>query len=197
MDKRILFGSLAAAVVISVAGGLALSASGGDADSGASTLDDDITLPSAGTFTEPGLGNDLVEGEKLPNVTVHDLAGNEVSTADLVGQPLVINVWATSCAPCKEEMPALARVHRDFGDRVRFVGLNQFPNTAEAIEFAADKGVRYELMSDDNGEFVTALGIHALPYTVFVAADGTIVAQKGIALDEAAIRAAVEEYLGG
>ena len=86
---------------------------GGDATQlpSAYALDDDITLPSAGTFTEPGLGNDLVEGEKLPNVdAVRDPAGNEVSTADLVGQPLVINVWATSCAPCKEEMPALARI---------------------------------------------------------------------------------------
>ena len=76
------------------------------------------------------------------------------------------------------------------------MGVNQFANDATALAFARDKGVTYELLSDQNGELVSALGVAGLPYTLFVAADGTITAQKGIALSEAAIRSAINDMLG-
>jgi thiol-disulfide isomerase/thioredoxin len=186
VDKRILAASLAGAVVISVAGGWALSRSGDD------SADDSIEMVPNQTYTPPSLGNAQVTGEQLPDVTIRDTQGNDISTAELLGQPLVINVWATSCAACKEEMPALARVQHDYAGSVRFIGLNQLTNTQSALDFAADKGVQYELMADStDGAFLRALGISALPYTLFVAPDGTILAQKGVALSEAQIRAAV------
>jgi thiol-disulfide isomerase/thioredoxin len=198
VDKRVLIGSLAAAVVISVGGGYALSASSDSNDS--AIADDDISIDATTPLDEPvdslpNLGNLAVEGEKLPSVMIHDAQGNRISTDDLLGQPLLINFWATICVQCKDEMPALARVHADYGDRVRFIGLNQLVNGDTALAFAADKGVQYELMSDEDGEFATALEIKTLPYTLLVAPDGTIIEQKGIALDEDKIRAAVDELL--
>lgn len=198
VDKRVLFGSLAAAVVISVGGGYALSASN-DSD-GSEGADDRITIDATTPLDEPvdslpNLGNLAVEGEKLPSVMIHDAQGNRISTDDLLGQPLLINFWATTCVACKDEMPALARVHADYGDQVRFIGLNQVANGDTALAFAADKGVHYELMSDEDGEFATALQVATLPYTLLVAPNGTIVEQKGIALSEDKIRAAVDELL--
>ncbi len=195
VDKRVLIGSLTAAVVISVGGGYALSASNDSGDA-----DDDISIDATTPLNEPvgslpNLGNLAVEGEKLPSVMIHDAQGNRISTDDLVGQPLLINFWATTCVACKDEMPALAEVHADYGDQVRFIGLNQLANGDTALAFAADKGVHYELMSDEDGEFATALQIKTLPYTLLVAADGTIIEQKGIALSEDTIRAAVDELL--
>jgi peroxiredoxin len=92
-------------------------------------------------------------------------------------------------------MPALAAVHDDLGDKVRFIGVNIAENTPSALAFATSKGVRYELLSDVNGELQGALGVTGLPYTIFVSADGTIVAQKGLELDQATIRSTIEGLL--
>lgn len=198
VDKRVLIGSLAAALVISVGGGYALSASDDSGNPG--NADDFISIDATTPLNEPveslaNLGNLAVEGEKLPSVMIHDARGNRISTDDLLGQPLLINYWATICVACKDEMPALARVHADYGDQVRFIGLNQLVNGDTALAFAADKGVQYELMSDEDGEFASALEITTLPYTLLVAPDGTIIEQKGIALSEDKIRAAVDQLL--
>lgn len=193
MNRTVLVGSLAVAVVVSLVGGYALSRSD---DNGTTSPNDDITVTSNGVFVEPGIAvNKPVQGKALPIVQLVATDGSPVSTSELLGQPLVINVWATSCEACKKEMPALAQMHTEFGDHVRFVGINQFANNDIALAFANDKGVRYELLSDLDGEFVTALGITGLPYTLFVAPDGTIVSQKGIALDADDLRRTITESL--
>lgn len=193
VNRGVLMGSLGVAVVVSLVGGYALSR---QSDS-APAANDNITITSNSTFVEPGLAvNKPVQGKKLPTVNLLDGAGTKVSTARFIGQPLVLNVWSTTCEACKKEMPALAQLHADFGGRVRFVGVNQFANDATALAFARDKGVTYELLSDQDGELVSALGVAGLPYTLFVAADGTITAQKGIALSEAAIRSVINDMLG-
>ena len=193
VNRTVLIGSLAFAVVVSLVGGYALSRSD---DGDATSVNDDITVSSNGVFVEPGIAvNKPVQGKALPIVQLVATDGSPVSTSELLGQPLVINVWATSCEACKKEMPALAQMHAEFGDQVRFVGINQFANNDIALAFANDKGVRYELLSDLDGEFVTALGITGLPYTLFVASDGTIVSQKGIALDADDLRKTITESL--
>lgn len=195
VNTRVLAASLAAAALISVAGGYALSKTG-DGTSTPKPAEDEITITSGGVYAEPGIPtNAVVQGTPLPAVDLVATDGSTVSTRDLIGRPMVINVWATTCVACKQEMPALARVNAELGDAVRFIGVNQAENTDSALAFAKDKGVQYELLSDENGELVAALGITGLPYTLFVAADGTIVAQKGVELDQATIRATIDSVL--
>ncbi len=195
VNTRVLAASLAAAALISVAGGYALSKTD-DSAATTSSAEDSVSITSTGVYAEPGIPtNAAVEGKALPAVDLVATDGSTVSTRDLIGRPMVINVWATTCVACKQEMPALARVNSELGDAVRFVGVNQAENTDSALAFAKDKGVQYELLSDQNGELVAALGITGLPYTLFVAADGTIVAQKGVELDQPTIRATIESLL--
>ncbi|MCU1365394.1 MAG: putative thiol-disulfide oxidoreductase [Ilumatobacteraceae bacterium] len=197
VNTRVLAASLAAAVVISVGGGYLLSRNGDSSSSSSATTDSVVTITSSGVFPEStGIPtNEIVAGKPLPVVDLTTTTGAKISTADLIGTPLVINVWATTCAPCKREMPALAKVQSDLGDKVRFIGVNAAENTPSALKFASDKGVRYELLSDIDGELQGALGITGLPYTIFVSADGTIVAQKGLELDEATIRSTIQDKL--
>ena len=196
VNIKVLIGSLSVAAIISIVGGYALSQS---EDSGATPppADDEITIPSNGAYQEPGLAlNEPVEGEPLPIVTIEDDAGNDISTADLIGQPLVINVWSTTCEPCRRELPAFAAAHNEFGDQVRFVGINSGSDTsAEARAFAAEYGVNYESLRDGNGELIAALGIFTQPYTVFVRADGTIAVQKGLELSLDTIRSTITDSL--
>jgi thiol-disulfide isomerase/thioredoxin len=195
VNTRILFGSLAAAVVVSVAGGYVLSTSTGS--SSPASVTDDVTIGSAGTYLEPaGIPtNNSVQGKKLPAVRLTDASAASISTADLLGHPLVINVWSTTCEPCKRELPAFAKIHQELGDTVRFVGINEGDSVATARDFAKKYGVNYEALSDPDGEFLVSLGISGLPYTLFVAADGTIVAQKGVELTADVIRSTITDKL--
>ncbi len=193
VNRRLLLGSLTAAVVFSGVGGYLLNRAGsGDATPGG----DDVTLTSSGLYDAPGIPlNDKVRGAMLAAFTVTDTNGNEVHSSDLIGAPLVINLWATTCEPCKRELPAFAAAHRDLGDQIRFVGINQFINDDTALNFARQYGVGYEMLADVNGEFVLALGVSALPYTLFVAADGTIIAQKGTEISAAELRSNLDLLL--
>ena len=148
------------------------------------------------TLAVPTIGvNDKVEGTALPAATVRTLAGDAVETSSLVGQPLVVNIWGSTCGPCKAELPDLAAAHARFGDTVRFVGIDYLPPSDGEEQFARDKGIQYELLYDADGEFIAAAGIATFPVTLFVDADGTIVEQTG-QLDEERIAALIAEHFG-
>jgi thiol-disulfide isomerase/thioredoxin len=194
-NRRLLVGSLVVAVAVSVVGGWLLSLTDNDR---ATAVDpaDDIVLEQPGVSQIPAISTNAdVQGDPLPVVDVATNAGERISTTDLLGSPLVINVWNSTCGPCKKELPAFAAVHADYGDRVRFVGVNTLDVPEVNESFARERGVQYELLRDVDGAFTDAVGIATQPVTLFVAPDGTIVEQTGV-LDEAGLRARVERLLG-
>jgi peroxiredoxin len=194
LNRRLLVISLGVAVVVSGVGGYALSR--GDSSTTRTNADDSVILDQPGGVQEPTIGtNARVKGRSLPTITLQDNDGNQVSTADLIGRPLIINVWFSTCGACKQELPAFAKVHAELGDTIRFVGVNPSDTPETNASFAHDRGVSYELLRDPDGSFVAGVGIVAFPVTLFVAADGTIVRQTGV-LDEATLRADAEELLG-
>jgi thiol-disulfide isomerase/thioredoxin len=190
MRKRLLVGSLAVSAVASVAIGFAI------ARSHHSSTDTAVLGGTGPTVVEPGgiPTNAAVSGTPLPKVTVQTLQGDDVKTADLLGHPMVINVWGSTCGPCKRELPDFAKVQQVYGDRVRFVGMDYLPPSDHEEKFARDKGVKYELLYDGKGEFVGAAGVAAFPVTLFVRPDGTIVKQTG-QLDAAKLTTLIEDEL--
>jgi thiol-disulfide isomerase/thioredoxin len=192
---RLLVGSLVVSAIVS-AGIVWAIAAANDGSSADDTRTNDIAnIDTDSTIAPPGIGtNAAVEGASLPTVNVQTLAGDDVSTADLVGQPLVINVWGSTCGPCKKELPDFAAAHQQFGDDVRFVGISYLPPSDHEESFARDKGVQYELLYDGEGEFISEVGIAAFPVTLFVAADGSIVQQTG-QLDQAKLTSIIESEL--
>jgi thiol-disulfide isomerase/thioredoxin len=191
--RRLFVGSILAAIVVSVLGGWLLSRD--DDDTGGIAAVDDIVLAKPGTSQIPSIGtNAPVQGTTLPTVDLSTNDGGTVGTTDLLGQPLVINVWNSTCGPCKKELPAFAAVHAEYGDRVRFVGVNTLDVPEVNESFARERGVQYELLRDVEGAFTDAVGIATQPVTLFVAADGTIVRQTGV-LDEATLQQYVDELL--
>lgn len=186
--KRLLIGSLAVSAVASVTIGLVIARSGDS--STVSQLDG--TGP---TFRPPTIGtNAVVQGKSLPDVKVQTLQGEDVATKSLIGHPMVINVWGSTCGPCKKELPDFAKVQLLYGDRVRFVGIDYLPPSDHEEKFARDRGVQYELLYDGAGRFIAAVGIAAYPVTLFVTAEGIIVKQTG-QLDEAKLTALIKSEL--
>lgn len=193
LRKRLLLVSLIVAAAASVVIGWALARSG---DDGNDAGDEVVVIDDTGvTFQPPTLEtNAAVEGTPLPAVEVQTLNGDAFATGDLLGQPLVINIWGSTCGPCKAELPDFAAVHGEYGEQVRFVGISYLPPSDREESFARDKGVQYELLYDANGEFITAAGVAAFPVTLFVTADGTIVQQTG-QLDADRLRSLIESEL--
>ncbi len=122
-------------------------------------------------------------GEPMPVLTLPDLQGQPVSLPGrFAGRPLLINVWASWCGPCVEEMPELARFSAQQGDNgTQVLGLAL--DTADAVQaFLQRVKVDYPIVLDSPGpaDASVALGNTRglLPYSVLVGADGRIVRQK-------------------
>lgn len=182
--------SIAIAAVVGIVGGIVLAQRSGDDGVDASLSDPKSVV----TFPADGLGNTDVEGDRLPDATLTDRAGNELTTAGLVGAPLVVNFWFSTCPPCAKELPDFAEVHAEVGDEVRFVGVNTIDSVEVMDRFAGERGVQYELYRDEFAEFTDGIGATAFPVTIFVDSDGVIVDQTG-ALDAEELRRKVDELM--
>ena len=145
------------------------------------------------TYPDDGLGNDDVEGDAFPDVVLLDSDDNEVTTADLLGEPLVVNLWFSTCPPCAKELPDFAAVDADTDD-VRFVGVNTIDSVEVMERFAGERGVTYDLYRDRYAELADGVGAVAFPVTLFVTSDGTIVDQAGV-LDADVLRQKVADLL--
>ncbi len=145
---------------------------------------------SGGIPTAPALG-----GKPLPELTLRRLdTGDAVRTSDLAGRPAVVNLWFSTCVPCKQEMPAFEEVHRAVGDRVRFVGLNTGEAAAPAKRFLAEQvSVTYEQWHDPQADLATALRIPSFPATLLLSAQGRVVKAHYGALDAGRLRSLIAE----
>jgi len=163
-------------------------------DDGDRAVDASLSDPqSVITFPDEGLGNDDVQGEPFPDVVLIDRDDNEITTGELVGEPLVVNLWYSTCPPCAKELPEFAEVDAET-DAVRFIGVNTLDSLEVMDRFAGERGVEYDLFRDEFAELADAIGATAMPVTLFVTSDGTIVEQTG-ALDADELRSKVADLI--
>lgn len=139
-------------------------------------------------------GDSSADDAQLPAVDLTDAAGNVVPSESLVGEPLVVNFWYSTCPPCTKEMREFAAVHAERGDEVRFIGINPLDDGPSMVSFAAERGVTYELLRDELAEMQTELEITSFPVTLFVTSDGTIHEQTGV-IDEAGLDTRIDALL--
>lgn len=100
--------------------------------------------------------------------------GPAVNPARLGGRPVVVNLWATWCEPCREEMPMLQAAHKRYGARVQFLGVNTKDQPEWAAEFLQEVKATYPQVVDSDGTLLSSLRSPGLPVTVVVDAEGGI-----------------------
>jgi thiol-disulfide isomerase/thioredoxin len=161
-----------------------------DNDTPSYTLSNSINLSSNGIAT-----NTLLLGSQLPAIKLETVEGQEVSTQSLLNKPLIINVWYSTCEPCRRELPALANADMQYRNLVRFVGVNIKDSATVAREFAAQYGVEFELLLDKNGLFISQLGIATAPVTLAIDQQGVIVGQKAGEISASELDELVKELL--
>ena len=119
--------------------------------------------------------SDLVTvGQPAPDFTLETADGKRFRLSEARGKVVVVNFWATWCAPCREEMPSFQAASRDHAQDVLFVGVNttSVDNRDEAIAFAQRLGITFPILFDDRGATQAAYGVRGLPATFFIGADG-------------------------
>ena len=180
---------IAPALVTSLgADGLRELASGGDGWGAPQVLQSLITISGPDVVAASG-------GGAAPAFSLIDTDGRRVSLAGLLGKPLVINFWATYCAPCRAEMPMLqSRVGAQ--SSVRLVLISEGDSADAARTFLTSLGVHQAALLDSDLSVGRAYGAIALPTTVFVRADGSIAARHIGQLDERVLLAELSN-LGG
>jgi len=122
-------------------------------------------------------------GEPVPAITLPDLEGVERTLpADFAGRPLLVNLWASWCGPCIEEMPELDRFAAAQGeDGIQVVGI-ALDDQAAVEDFLQRIPVRYPILVDAAGPRDAGVQLGnlrgVLPYTVLLSADGRLAKQR-------------------
>lgn len=135
----------------------------------------------------------------LPDVTLPCLGqGPSVRLAGLRGLPMVVNVWASSCAPCVDELPIMGETARLTANRVRFLGIDYQDLRAAGLAMAAATKMGFASVQDPNGNVRSGLQpFVGLPTTLFVRPDGTIAGRTpGPIADGPDLDRKIEQYLG-
>jgi thiol-disulfide isomerase/thioredoxin len=113
-------------------------------------------------------------GGPAPEWTLEDLAGRPVSLAELRGRPVVIDFWATWCAPCEFQIPVLNQLEERYGDRVEVIGIAVDAGGREAVApFAAEHRIAYRIVLGDEG-LAQRYGAVGFPSLYVIRADGAI-----------------------
>ncbi|MBQ8311568.1 MAG: TlpA family protein disulfide reductase [Clostridia bacterium] len=116
-----------------------------------------------------------------PDFTVLDGNGNEVQLSDFLGQPVVLNFWATWCYYCKVEMPDFDRAYAEYPE-VQFLMVNATDGVEETVEsakkYVADEGYAFDIFFDTAFDAINAYGISGFPTTFFIDANGDVVTYR-------------------
>lgn len=111
----------------------------------------------------------------VPDISFEDATGKKVSLGDFKGKAVLLNVWATWCAPCRAEMPALDRLQLDMGaGKLRVIALSidrqGYPAARKFLDSIKANAV--SLFSDASGKARTDLGLEGMPTTIVINKQG-------------------------
>lgn len=178
-----------AAVAIATAALVGYSASQRDADPAVTTTAAPLSLG------ESSLSND----NQAPDFSVPTLDGSTFRLNDHLersGEPVLLNLWASWCPPCRAEMPAINEAAARHPN-VEFVGVAVQDDPVAAEEFAREIGVSYTIGFDDREEVSAAYETFGLPMTYLISPEGIILEVIIGEVDGARIDAAVSTWFGG
>jgi cytochrome c biogenesis protein CcmG, thiol:disulfide interchange protein DsbE len=117
-------------------------------------------------------------GEELPSNDLPVLATSETQTGsvdDYRGKWVLVNFWASWCAPCRDEAPALEQFHRHHSaNDFTILGVDSEDNSDDALDFADEYGLTYPSLHDGSGGYHDDLGMTGYPESVLVDPDGNV-----------------------
>jgi thiol-disulfide isomerase/thioredoxin len=136
--------------------------------------------------------------DTAPELALKDLSGTEQKLADYKGKVIILNFWATWCAPCRKEMPSLVKLQADYGSKgVQVVAVTVDTDSFhdKVVQYAADSKLNFPVWFGSTANMEAFdLGV-LLPSTVFIDQQGHIVGRVEGIIDEAAVRTQLDALL--
>ena len=135
-------------------------------------------------------------GLPAPELEADDLDGRSWSLADADGRLVWVNFWATSCEPCRTEMPAMQRLAEAYPDDLLILGVDWGEGRDAVTDFVARYGVEYPILLDPTLEtYYRWAGTDGLPRHYFIGAEGTVLREVVGPLDPARMVAILDQLL--
>jgi peroxiredoxin len=125
----------------------------------------------------PAYGQALKEwkGGATPALELEDVEGKVHRLADYKGKVVLLNFWATWCAPCEEELPAMQRLHRELsGGAFELVAISVDADQAPVLEFRERMGLGFTLLLDSDQRVARSYQTFRFPETLLIGRDGVI-----------------------
>lgn len=120
----------------------------------------------------------LAAGDDAPEFAAPVLDGDSLHLSSLRGRPVLLNVWATWCPPCREEMPALQALHEEYGPRgLRVLGVSVDSHGSEQTirRFLADGGYTFTILHDASDAVSRQFRTIGVPETFLIDGNGRVV----------------------
>ena len=135
---------------------------------------------------------------ELPNLVFKNYEGQEVNLAAIRGRPLVINTWASWCPFCVAELPRLAALQKQYGDRILILEVNRGESAEIAKKYTEQSSFAKDLdfVLDPSDSLYTAIGGFSMPETIFVSKDGLILYHKRGPMDLLEMQRRVQDIFG-
>lgn len=119
----------------------------------------------------------LEEPQRVPDLTLTTTDGNEIALTERHGEVLLLNFWATWCAPCRKEIPDLIELQEEFGDDgLTVVGIAMDKEGEEVVQpYAEEQQINYPIVLDTDASISQQFDeVYGLPTTIVVGPDGNI-----------------------
>jgi len=143
-----------------------------------SWLNDQLITADVQTML-PGMVNNtpLKVGEAPPNFTLKDVDGKTYTLSDLKGKPVIVNFWATWCAPCKFEMPHFEKTYQKYKDQglvILAVDIKTDNGEQAVRKYISELGMSFPILMDGTGQTEQDYRVRAYPTTYFIGRDGKL-----------------------
>lgn len=123
-------------------------------------------------------------GASAPDFKLSGLSGESVSLSDQRGKPVILNFWATWCAPCVIEMPNIQKFYENNPDEFQVLAVNADEPERTVRQFVDDMGLTFKVLLDPGGKIQSLYQIRGYPTSYFIDAQGKIRAQHTGSLTE-------------
>lgn len=146
-----------------------------------------VAALAALSLTVPAAALDA--GSKMPEIGLNDLAGTPVTVASLAGKVVIVDFWATWCAPCKEELPVLQKLYKKYGSKgLVVVGVSVDKDASGIKGFLSKLGVTFPIVHDANHQVSGRYKPPRMPSSYIVDRKGIVrFVHGGFRADDAAI----------
>jgi peroxiredoxin len=166
------------------------------------------SVSPGGAADDEGIAENPLLGKTAPDFTLKDTDGKKVSLTDYKGKAVVVDFWATWCAPCKIEIPWLEQLNKQYaGQGLQILGVSEdnldlddkaalAKEKTDIADKAAQLKINYPVLIDDTNVSTPYGGVDGLPTTFFIDRSGKVVASTVGLVSRDEIEANIKKALG-